>query len=137
MKRIMLILIAALLYFFSEAQKFTNYTNTNYVSSIAIDVNGNKWIGTNGGVLKFDGAKWTKYTTADGLVDNRVTTIAIDSIGNIWFGTNDGVSKFDGAIWMNYTTGNGLADNWVIDIIIDAQGNLWLGTEESVNVRWH
>ncbi len=44
----------------------------NYVSSIAIDGSGNKWIGTwHGGLAKFDGTNWTVYNTSNsGLPDN-------------------------------------------------------------------
>ncbi|CUT04977.1 two-component regulator propeller domain-containing protein [Candidatus Kryptobacter tengchongensis] len=43
-----------------------NYTRgsglpSNYVWAIAIDVQGNKWIGTWGGLAKFDGVNWTVY----------------------------------------------------------------------------
>jgi ligand-binding sensor domain-containing protein len=38
----------------------------NYVFAIAIDGQGNKWIGTNGGGLaKFDGVNWTVYNTSN------------------------------------------------------------------------
>jgi ligand-binding sensor domain-containing protein len=35
----------------------------NSVSAIAIDAQGNKWIGTLGGLAKFDGSSWTVYNT--------------------------------------------------------------------------
>ena len=45
----------------------------NYVSSIAIDGSGNKWIGTWGGLVKFDDTNWTVYNTSNsGLPDNYV-----------------------------------------------------------------
>jgi len=78
------------------AQHFTNYTNADNFLAIAIDSAGNKWFGTNGGLLKFDGNKWTKYTTSDGLVQNQVTAIMIDKKGVLWCGTNGGISKFYG-----------------------------------------
>src|SRR5208283_3157561 len=81
------------------SQHFTNYTNTDIFQAIAIDSAGNKWFGTNGGVLKFDGSKWTKYTTADGLIQNQVTAVMIDKKGVLWCGTSGGISKFDGTKW--------------------------------------
>ncbi|CUT05813.1 two-component regulator propeller domain-containing protein, partial [Candidatus Kryptobacter tengchongensis] len=46
-----------------------NYTKgsglpSNYVLAIAIDGQGNKWIGTGGGLAKFDGVNWTVYNTS-------------------------------------------------------------------------
>jgi ligand-binding sensor domain-containing protein len=44
----------------------------NYVRAIAIDGQGNKWIGTLGeGLAKFDDVNWTVYNTSNsGLPDN-------------------------------------------------------------------
>ena len=39
----------------------------NDVATIQVDNQGNIWFGTNGGVSKFDGSKWTTYTSANGL----------------------------------------------------------------------
>jgi ligand-binding sensor domain-containing protein len=67
--------------------------------AIAIDGQGNKWIGTDGGGLaKFDGINWTVYNTSNsGLPDNYVRAIAIDGQGNKWIGTDGGgLAKFDG-----------------------------------------
>jgi ligand-binding sensor domain-containing protein len=41
-------------------------TFDNRVKAIAIDGQGNKWIGTRGGGLaKFDGVNWTVYNTSN------------------------------------------------------------------------
>src|SRR5690606_34754972 len=104
---------------------WTAYNGYNFVRSIAIDSDGNKWFGTTIGVSKFDGTNWTLYNvsnTSGGLADNTVYAIAIDSAGNKWFGTNKGVSKFDGTNWTVYNVSNtsgGLADNTVYAIAID------------------
>jgi hypothetical protein len=64
---------------------------SNYVHAIAIDGGGNKWIGTNEGLAKFDGVNWTVYKTSNsGLPYNFVLAIAIDGQGNKWIGTYDG-----------------------------------------------
>ena len=82
---------------------------------------------------KFNGANWTTFTNANGLVNNTVKAIAIDAQGNIWFGTYGGVSKYDGANWTTYTKANGLASDTVFSIAIDAQGNNWFGTNGGVS----
>jgi ligand-binding sensor domain-containing protein len=57
--------------------------------SIAIDAQGNKWIGTlTKGLAKFDGVNWTVYNTSNsGLPYDYVHAIAIDKKGNKWIGT--------------------------------------------------
>jgi ligand-binding sensor domain-containing protein len=84
----------------------------NDVRAIAIDGQGNKWIGTVGGLAKFDGINWTVYNTSNsGLPANYVRAIAIDGQGNKWIGTGGGLAKFDGVNWTVYNTSNsGLPD---------------------------
>ncbi len=62
----------------STAQTWTTYGLANStVRSVAIDVEGNKWFGTNGGgVSKFNGTTWTTYNTTNGLANNVVYSIA-------------------------------------------------------------
>ncbi|NPV12617.1 MAG: hypothetical protein HPY57_12595, partial [Ignavibacteria bacterium] len=114
--------------FYTKASGLPN----NNVRAIAIDGQGNKWIGTDGGgVAKFDGVNWTVYKTGNsGLPDNRVREIAIDGQGNKWIGTEGvGLAKFDGVNWTVYKRSNsGLPDNYVESIAIDGQGNKWIGT---------
>jgi hypothetical protein len=104
----------------------------NWVTAIAIDKQGNKWIGTpGGGLVKYDGISWTVYNTFNsGLPDNRVYAIAIDEQGNKWIGTfGGGVAKFDGFNWTVYNRSNsGLLSNYILAIAIDNQGNKWIGT---------
>lgn len=105
----------------------------NYVWTIAIDGEGNKWIGTYGsGLIKFDGTNWTVYNTSNSSIpDNYVTSIAIDTSGDIWIGTyGGGGAKFDGTNWTIYnTTNSGLTDDRINAIAIDEQGNKWFGTD--------
>jgi len=74
-------------------QQLKFWIASNYVVAIAIDGQGNKWIGTAaGGLAKFDGVNWTVYNTSNsGLPDDWVTAIAIDDSGNKWIGTHTGL----------------------------------------------
>jgi hypothetical protein len=103
----------------------------NLVLAIAIDGQGNKWIGTARGLAKFDDVNWTVYNTSNsGLPYNDINAIAIDGQGNKWIGTyGGGLAKFDGVNWTVYNTSNsGLPSNYVYTIAIDGQGNKWIGT---------
>jgi hypothetical protein len=55
---------------------------------------GTEWAVAERGVARFDGEKWTTYTTEDGLVDDRVTGIALAGDGTIWIATRGGVSCY-------------------------------------------
>jgi len=114
--------------------KWNSKLPDNYVPAIAIDEQGNKWIGTDGeGLAKFDGVNWTVYNWSNsGLPSNNVSAIAIDAQNNKWIGTlGGGLAKFDGVNWTVYNTSNSsLPSNYVNAIAIDVQGNKWIGTSQ-------
>jgi ligand-binding sensor domain-containing protein len=104
----------------------------NNVYALAVDGNGNKWIGTDLGLAVFDNTNWTVYTTSNsGLPNNSVRAIAFDSAGNAWIGTYfGGLAKFDGSTWTVYTTSNsGLPSDFVKCIDLDSMNNVWVGTD--------
>jgi len=112
---------------------------SNVVKAIAIDDQGNKWIGTiaypyypfpSGGLAKFDGVNWTVYQTSNsGLPNNNVWAIFIDREGNKWIGTEGGLAKFDDFSWAVYNTSNSRLPNNNVRVIVDIEGNKWIGTE--------
>jgi ligand-binding sensor domain-containing protein len=124
---------------------------SNFVRTITIDRQGNKWIGTvYGGLAKFDGVNWTVYNTSNsGLPYNYVNSIAIDIQGTVWIGTilrmdyffGGGLTKFDGVNWTVYNSSNSdLPDDLVSDIAIDEQNNKWIVTRKGLvkfdEVNW-
>jgi ligand-binding sensor domain-containing protein len=113
--------------------KWNSKLPDNHVLAIAVDGQGNKWIGTMlEGLAKFDGVNWTVYNTSNSnLPSNDVRAIAIDGQGNKWIGTSEGLVKFDGKNWTVYNTSNsGLPSDYVTAIAIDGQGNKWIGTKD-------
>lgn len=102
---------------------------------IKVDDKGDKWIGTyGGGLVKFDGKGWKRYTPAEGLGDLWVYDIVFDKKdGKMWVATWKGVSVFDGKGFRNYTEADGLIDKWVYAIGLDKDGIFWFGTEAGVN----
>jgi len=64
--------------------------------SLAQDQVGNLWIGTLGGLSRFDGKNFTNYTVQNGLKNNAVWSVGVDSQNNIWIGGQNCISKFNG-----------------------------------------
>ncbi len=71
---------------------------SNGVTSLAVDFQGNVWIGTReAGVAKFDGRSWQVHDTDNSaLPSNGVQSLAVDFQENVWIGNDAGVAKFDG-----------------------------------------
>lgn len=85
-----------------------------------------------GGVSKFDGTKWTNYTTKDSIAHYHVSSLVIDDNGNVLASTKKGISKFNGTAWTTITTKDGLPTNSVNCIYKDTKGNIWAGTENGL-----
>ena len=69
---------------------------------LAQDRWGNLWVGTLGGVSRFDGRNFTNYNVRNGLLSNTVWSIAADSSGDIWIGTQAGLMQFNGKKFAHY-----------------------------------
>lgn len=101
------------------------------ISSMAFDLNGDQWIGTAGGVVKYASGRSTIYSPQNSLLpDYQVTAIAVDHDGNKWFGTMKGaLTKYDGKTWTWYDKYNSeLKSDAVASIAIEKNGTKWIGT---------
>lgn len=65
---------------------------SNEITDIIQDEHGYIWIGTYGGLVRFDGVKFTIYNSSskNEFAINSPRTMFKDSKNNIWIGTNDG-----------------------------------------------
>lgn len=68
-------------------------------SGFTVDAAGYLWIGTNYGLLRFDGANFTTYrhdeTRPGSISDNNVLRVMLDSKGRMWVATADGLNLYD------------------------------------------
>ena len=69
-----------------------------------------------------------KYTTADGLPENRVENIFEDSYGFLWFLSRNGITRFDGSEMKSYSIIYRSQLIVPIDITEDDKGNIWVLT---------
>ena len=74
------------------------------VLSILEDNDGDIWLGTKGGISRYNpaDAQFTNYTMDDGLPDSVIYDIAMDTDQTLWFATGKGVSHFDKTSFHNY-----------------------------------
>ncbi|HUW09272.1 MAG TPA: hypothetical protein VM537_06045, partial [Anaerolineae bacterium] len=107
------------------------------VRAVATEGSSLTWFGTyGGGLVAYDGATWTVFTSTDGLVYNWVYAIAFQD-GIKWIGTNNGLSGFDDGTtpadksddtWTSFNKADGLSHGSVRALAVDASGRKWLGT---------
>ncbi len=109
----------------------------NEITSVAVDENGIKWIGTlHAGLAKYDGSNWTVYNTSNSeLPDNIVTSIFIDGNRDMWIGTFNGWAKFDGFKWYVFGYEDGLTNTEVNSLGTDLKGDQWIGTNSGMIIN--
>jgi ligand-binding sensor domain-containing protein len=117
---------------------YTHATASNLpdasVSALALDKNGNLWVGTRGGgIAKFSGGAWTLYdmATSPSIPSTNINTLLVDREGMLWVGTSDaGLAKFDGTNWTVYNADNtsSLKSDNIVSLAMGADGKLWVGT---------
>lgn len=106
-----------LMLFDPSAEKAVNvagYDNKKFgkdVRSIVEDKQGNIWVGTNKGLLKYDGSAFTLLDKKSGMKSDKINCLLISPNGTLWVGTGgDGVYSFDGTEWKAYTKKEGLKE---------------------------
>ncbi len=123
-----------------DGSKWLNYsipipTYIGWVTSIVIDKNNHIWFDdADNGIGYYDGASLKRYTTSDGLLNNKITCLAIDSSNSLWVGHENGASKFNANSWTTYSTSSGLVGTKINDIDIDPNGNVIFSTSGGVSI---
>lgn len=109
--------------------KTENGLPQNDITQLVQTRDGYLWLGTNGGLVRFDGIRFTVFDSGNTpeLRSNRIMSMAEDRDGTLWIGTlNGGLTSYSKGIFKNYGTKDGLPDDSVFSLAADQQGNLWL-----------
>ena len=110
------------------------------VIQILQDRDGFMWFGTQDGLNKYDGYKFTVYRNAldnpRSLSHNYIRTLFLDSKGQIWIGSDGGGLSLFNKEKEDFTNfkfdannPNSISHNKVMGIAEDRSGNFWVGTE--------
>jgi len=102
------------------------------VEAVLKDRTGRIWIGTRGGLLRYDGERLTVFTAADGLGNNHVWALLEDREGRLWIGTAKGLVCRNGGSFKTYSVADGLPHEGVCSLLEDREGRLWVGTGAGV-----
>ncbi len=103
------------------------------VNALLLDHHGMLWIGTEGeGLFRYDGADFTRFTTAHGLANDYVTALFEDVEGNLWIATRGGVTKFSDVKFPLYGPDDGLAGE-PLGLAAAADGGVWVATARGIS----
>lgn len=73
-----------------QTYSFRNFLPDSYIYSLSQDDNGFLWIGTERGLLKFDGFEFYNVPFTDSVPNRYASVIKRDTKGRLWIGCNDG-----------------------------------------------
>ena len=121
-------------YFVETKYKTSPYGPNSITRNILQARNGDIWLATWEGIIRYDGESFTNFTNKENLRRHHAFCLLEDKKGNLWFGTiGAGVYRYDGKTFTNFTTQNGLANDRVGCIYEDRIGNIWIGTESGIS----
>jgi ligand-binding sensor domain-containing protein/signal transduction histidine kinase len=100
------------------------------VTSIIQAQDGYLWLGTQNGLVRFDGIDFKVFNqnNTPAIKNNRIVKLFEDHKGNIWIGAEQGelVSFKDGRFTSYEMPGKGTPFNYAREICDDSQGDLWV-----------
>jgi len=107
------------------------------VTALAQARDGYLWIGTFGGLARFDGVRFETFDIANTpeLASNRILSLLEDSRGTLWIGTvGAGVTRRRGGSFEHLPPGESAPRGEVWAMAEDASGAVWLGGEGLVRI---
>ena len=101
----------------------------NFVRSVLEDRDGNIWAGTNGGIARLEGDRFTAPAT--GAEGNVVRTLFEDREGDLWVGGNDGLIRLRDDSFTTYGKTEGMPSDEPNTVFQDHTGRVWVGFHDA------
>jgi ligand-binding sensor domain-containing protein/two-component sensor histidine kinase len=111
----------------------------NIVQALLQDREGYLWVGTTGGLTRFDGARFSPVNdgTTPTLSVNSFFCLLLSRDGTIWAGTEGGglLHFAPSGDVRTYAAPDGLTDAFVRSLFEDSRGRLWVGTDNGLFLK--
>jgi len=99
------------------------------IQAVFADREGALWIGTNGGLVRWNVGKLERLPVTDPLASASVLTLMEDREGNIWAGTEaGGLHILRDQRFRTLGAREGLSSDATTTVVEDGAGTLWIGT---------
>jgi len=123
-------------FLFSQHNNFQTYSleqglPNSTVYCIIQDNRGYLWMGTDGGLCRFDGINFKIFGKKEGFNVQSIRALLQDKKGRIWVGTKgEGIIVYDGLKCTYITKKEGIAGSAVVSIMEEENGTIWAGTDD-------
>jgi ligand-binding sensor domain-containing protein/two-component sensor histidine kinase len=104
----------------------------DFAQALARTADGYLWIGTSGGLVRFDGVRFTVFNRENqaALQDDSIYSLLVARDGALWVGTEGGgMVRYQRGVFRAFGAAEGLANGFVRVIFEDRGGTLWVGTD--------
>lgn len=137
MLKYLAIIIFLVLSFVSSGQEYSykHYSipeglPQSQITCLFQDSKGFIWVGTKGGVAKFDGYEFENFTVNEGLTANFISHISEDNQGNICILTPLGINFCNGEEIISFQVDDSIKlGETGLDLAHDRNGNIWIANE--------
>ena len=125
----------------AQQYNFINYSIEDglvqsQVQSMCQDKEGYIWLGTLGGLSKWDGINFINFSVDDGLLNNGIYALLAHSSGAVYAGTKGGFNQFNGEQITSHKFKDEFNENYVRAIIEDKNDNIWFGLDNGWLIRF-
>ena len=100
------------------------------ISSVHQDPAGYLWVGTYGGLARYNGNRFRVFRGESGLLTSFITVVDSHTDGTVWVGTARGLCRYDGARFRCFNP-PGMEELMVTDIVIDSE-RVWVAANEGL-----
>jgi ligand-binding sensor domain-containing protein/signal transduction histidine kinase len=90
------------------------------------------WIGTDKGLVRWDGRGLSRVSTSEALQNAEIVTLARDRESNVWIGTSNGLARVGNNGVTSVDSSRGWPAEPVTALFEDREGSLWVGRADGI-----
>jgi ligand-binding sensor domain-containing protein/signal transduction histidine kinase len=115
-----------------RASRFVGELPDKKVNAL-LSLNGHDlWIGTDKGLMSWDGRGLSRVSTSKALQNVEIVTLAQDRESNVWVGTSNGLARVSNDGVTSVDSNQGWSGEPVNALFEDREGSLWVGRADGI-----
>lgn len=119
-----------------HTKKFFNYSIESGLIDLditAVKNQNNKylWVGSENGLLRFDGVQFEYFNIGPDYNSNHVRSILQDREDNMWLGTSSGLYRYRDNSFSTFDRIPGLGNSFIFQVFRDNSGDLWVTSQNN------